>query len=75
MIITIRNGRESYDIQADTDSSIENTIRIMIEKGLLSLDIDRLPEKVYSVRRKRRIAIGSSYREAKIFQGDIIRIS
>ncbi len=74
MIVTIETENKSYDIKADKDSSIYNTLQILTEKGMVSFMVEEIPEKIYSVRKKRKISTKASYRECGIYQGDILRI-
>lgn len=74
MMITIEEDGKQYDIKAERDSKIANTLKIMQTRGLLAFPQDELPECVYSVRRQRRIATHGSYGENGIYQGDILRI-
>lgn len=74
MIITIETEEKSYDIQADEESSIYNTLRILMEKGMLPIEMEEIPQNIYSMRRKRTVSTGVSYRENGIHQGDILKI-
>lgn len=74
MIITIGTEEQEYDIQADEDSSIYNTIKILTEKGMLPFHVEDIPAQIYSMRKRRKIPTESSYRENRICQGDILRI-
>lgn len=74
MIVTIETENKSYDIKADKDSSIYNTLQILTEKGMVSFMVEEIPENIYSVRKRRKISTKASYRECGIYQGDILRI-
>lgn len=74
MIITIETKEKSYDIQADKDSSIYNTLEILAEKGMLLIEGDEIPKYIYSIRKNRTVLTEASYRENGIYQGDILKV-
>lgn len=74
MIITVEAGKSKYDIMADENSTILNTLQILTEKSMLPITKEEIPSKIYSVRRKRNVPVNEEYRENGIFQGDILRI-
>lgn len=74
MIVTIESQEKEWDIQADDNSNICNALEILAEKGMIPYAKEELPSEIYSMRRKRKISTGKSYRENGIYQGDILRI-
>lgn len=74
VIVTIEMGADSYDIQADEQSSILHTLQILAECSMLPISMEELPQTVYSIRKKRWIPVNNSYRENRIYQGDVLRI-
>lgn len=41
---------------------------------MLPISMEELPQTVYSIRKKRWIPVNNSYRENRIYQGDVLRI-
>ncbi len=74
MVITVEAGKLKYDIMADENSTIQNTLQILIEKSMLPMTEEEIPSRIYSVRKKRDVPVDVGYRENGIFQGDILRI-
>lgn len=74
MIITVEAGNLKYDVMADENSTILNTLQILTEKSMLPMTKEEIPSRIYSVRKKRNIPVNVEYREIGIFQGDILRI-
>lgn len=74
MIITIVSDEKEWDIQADENSSIQNTLKILRERGMLAMQEENIPKTVYSVRKRRSIDTERTYRESGIYQGDILKI-
>lgn len=70
MIVTIESEEKAWDIAADENSSIENTLRILMEKGMVA----GVTGEVYSMRKKRNVDTEKSYRENGIYHGDILKI-
>lgn len=73
MVITISCGTNSYDIKTSSENTIVDTLRILEEKGMI-MDENGIPEKIYSVRKKKNISTNATYRECGIYQGDILRL-
>lgn len=73
MNITICNGKEQYDIQTNSDNQVQEVLRILEERGMLSLA--EVPQKVYSERKKRYIETERTFRQAGIYQGDKLRVN
>ena len=46
MIVTIEMGADSYDIQADEQSSILHTLQILAECSMLPISMEELPQTV-----------------------------
>ena len=74
MIVTVVAEEKEWDIQADENSSIQNTLKILIERGMLAVSDQNIPQTIYSTRKRRSISTERSYRESGIYQGDILKI-
>lgn len=73
MTITISREQEEYDIKINPENSIQEVLRILGERGMLSLQ--EVPLLIYSVRKKRYIATEQTFRQAGIYQGDRLRVN
>ncbi|MGN0305128.1 MAG: hypothetical protein ACI4D2_03120 [Lachnospiraceae bacterium] len=66
--------KKAYDIMADREQRIKTTVRVLQETMPEIFDGIEEPVNVQSERTKRRINIEKTYREAGIYQGDILRL-
>lgn len=72
IIVTFTNKVQSIDYQLDNDMIIKDALKIIKENDLFNLS-DSL-QYIYSNRNKRKISIYYTFKQAKIYSGDIILI-
>ncbi|MGN1196441.1 MAG: hypothetical protein ACI4TA_02455 [Acetatifactor sp.] len=66
--------QKAYDIMADREQRIKTTVRVLQETMPEIFDGIEEMVNVQSTRTKRRINMEKTYREAGIYQGDILRL-
>lgn len=74
LTIKLTNRNISRDIMVNPDQKIVDTLRILEENNILSMDEDMEKILVKSERKKRYINSRLSYRQAGIFNGDLLQI-
>ena len=74
LTIKLTNRNISRDIMVNPDQKIVDTLRILEENNILSMDEDMEKILVKSERKKKYINSRLSYRQAEIFNGDLLQI-
>ena len=65
-------GRKDIDIMVTAQQTIYETMNILVESGYMEEDIVKKTKYIKSLRTKTQVNVLLTYKEAKIYSGDIL---